>query len=137
MGQQQILLIVLTVVLVGIAIVVGTQLFRAQAADSNLDAVCADLIIFANRAQLHYRRPLAMGGGGESFALLTANSTGMTYLTTSPTNDNGAYSISVAGTATSVTLQGIGLHDADRDGIYAIATVQVWPDSTNMTVINR
>jgi len=137
MGQQQILLIVLTVILVGIAIIVGTQIFRAQAADSNLDAVCADIIIFANRAQMHYRRPLAMGGGGESFASLTATAIGIAYLTTQPTNDNGAYSIIVAGTATSVTLQGVGLNDADGDGTYATATIQVWPDSTDLTVISR
>jgi len=137
MGQQQILLIILTVIVVGIAIVVGTQIFKAQAADSNLDAICTDLVMLANRAQMHYKKPIVMGGGGESFAHLTANATGLAYLTTAPSNGNGTYSIINAGTATTVTLQGIGSHDADGDGITATANIQVWSDSTALTVLSR
>jgi len=137
MGQQQLLLIVLSVIIVGIAVVVGINMFNDQAASSNLDAVSADLINLASRAQQHYRRPTAMGGGGGSFALLTANATGLEYLTTQPTNENGTYSISAAGNATSVSVQGIGTEDGDGDGANCQATVQVWADSIALTVNNR
>jgi len=137
MGQQQVLLVVLTVIIVGIAIVVGTQMFQDQAADSNLDAVCMDLVSLAWKAQQHYRRPLSMGGGGESFQLLTANAAGLAYLTTQPSNGNGTYSITTAGNNVSVTLQGIGTLDGDSDGIAASAQIQVWADSTVLTVLNR
>ncbi|MFH1861626.1 MAG: hypothetical protein ABH878_02335 [bacterium] len=137
MGQQQLLLIVLSVIIVGIAVVVGINMFNDQAASSNLDAVTSDLINLASRAQQHYRRPTAMGGGGGSFALMTADAAGLAYITTQPTNENGVYSISAAGTASTVTVQGIGTEDGDGDGTAATAQVQVWQDSLSVTVSNR
>jgi hypothetical protein len=43
MGQQQLLLIVLGVIIVGIAVVVGINLFTANAISSNRDGVVSDL----------------------------------------------------------------------------------------------
>ena len=43
MGQQQLLLIVLGVIIVGIAVVVGINLFNANATNANRDAVVSDL----------------------------------------------------------------------------------------------
>ena len=137
MGQQQLLLIVLSVIIVGIAVVVGINMFNDQAASSNLDAVSADLVNLASRAQQHFRRPAAMGGGGGSFALLTANAAGLAYLTTQPSNENGAYTISSAGTATTVTIEGIGTEDGDGNGTMCTADVQVWADSISITVVDR
>ena len=137
MGQQQLLLIVLSVIIVGIAVVVGINMFNDQAASSNLDAVTADLVNLASRAQQHFRRPTAMGGGGGSFVLLTANAAGLAFLTTQPTNENGTYSITTAGDADDVTLTGVGTEDGDGDNTPCTATVQVWADSIAVTVTNR
>lgn len=137
MGQQQLLLIVLSVIIVGIAVVVGINMFNDQAASSNLDAVTADLINLASRAQQHFRRPTAMGGGGGSFALLTADASGMAFLTTQPTNENGAYTISTAGNATSVALTGVGTEDGDKNGTNCTAIVTVWADSISVSVNDR
>jgi len=43
MGQQQLLLIVLGVIVVGIAVIVGINLFTVNAVSSNRDGVTADL----------------------------------------------------------------------------------------------
>ena len=43
MGQQQILLIVLGIILVGIAIVIGMTIFRTQTTQSNVDAIIMDM----------------------------------------------------------------------------------------------
>jgi hypothetical protein len=137
MGQQQLLLIVLSVIIVGIAVIVGINMFNDQAASSNLDAITADLVNLASRAQQHFRRPTAMGGGGGSFALLTANAAGLAFLTTQPTNENGDYDILTAGTATTVTLQGIGGEDGDGNGTMCTANVQVWADSIAITIVDR
>jgi hypothetical protein len=137
MGQQQLLLIVLSVIIVGIAVVVGINMFNDQAASSNLDGLTADLVNLASRAQQHFRRPTAMGGGGGSFALLTQNAAGLAYLTTQPTNENGTYNIQVAGNATTVQVRGIGTEDGDGDGTYCTADVDVWADSIAVTVVNR
>lgn len=67
MGQQQLLLIVLGVIIVGIAVVVGINVFTASSFQANQDAVVADLTNIAAMAQQHYRKPLALGGGGNSF----------------------------------------------------------------------
>src|ERR1035437_1779964 len=67
MGQQQLLLIVLGVIIVGIAVVVGINVFTASAASANRDAITADLTNLAAMAQQFYRKPVALGGGGNTF----------------------------------------------------------------------
>ena len=73
MGQQQLLLIILGVIVVGIAVAVGITMFNDSATSANRDAVTNDLINLASRAQQYYRRPTALGGGGGSFATLSGN----------------------------------------------------------------
>ncbi|MCI0707002.1 MAG: hypothetical protein L0Y80_05925 [Ignavibacteriae bacterium] len=96
MGQQQLLLIILGVIIVGIAIAVGLSMFSSQSISSNKDAIINDLNnLFANAYQ--YRiRPASMGGGGGSYAgykipaTLSENENG-TYVTTpSPVTDPNA-----------------------------------------------
>ena len=60
MGQQQLLLIVLGVIIVGIAVVVGINVFTASASQANRDAVVADLTNLASMAQAYYRKPVAL-----------------------------------------------------------------------------
>ena len=110
MGQQQLLLIILGVIVVGIAVAVGIQMFSDNAISANRDAVSNDLVNLAARAQQFYRRPTALGGGGNSFVGLTADAAGLAKLTNMGTagNSNGAYSITTAGTVDAVTIQGVG-----------------------------
>ena len=67
MGQQQLLLIVLGVIVVGIAVVVGINLFNANAVSANRDGVVSDLNNLGAMAQQHYKKPESMGGGGNTF----------------------------------------------------------------------
>lgn len=67
MGQQQLLLIVLGVIIVGIAVVVGINLFNANAEESAKDGVVSDCTNLGAMAQQYYKKPLSMGGGGNSF----------------------------------------------------------------------
>ncbi len=67
MGQQQLLLIVLGVIIVGIAIAVGISMFRTNAVSANRDAVINDVQNLAATAQQFWRKPLSMAGGGQSF----------------------------------------------------------------------
>ena len=76
MGQQQLLLIILGVIIVGLAIAVGITMFRDNAVSSNRDAMANDLIHIAAKAKHYYRRPSSMGGGGHSFVGLTADAAG-------------------------------------------------------------
>jgi hypothetical protein len=67
MGQQQLLLIILGVIIVGIAIAVGLQLFQSGSVGANQDAIVNDLMNIVAHAQQYYVRPESMGGGGGSF----------------------------------------------------------------------
>ena len=99
MGQQQLLLIVLGVIVVGIAVVVGINLFNANAVSSNRDGVVSDLNNLGAMAQQYYKKPASMGGGGNTF-------TGWTVPSQLDTTANGFYVETVA--AQSVVIVGTG-----------------------------
>lgn len=67
MGQQQLLLIVLGVILVGIAIVVGINLFSSNATAANRDQLVSDINNIAVDAMAYYKKPANLGGGEGSF----------------------------------------------------------------------
>ena len=67
MGQQQLLLIVLGVIIVGIAVVVGINLFNANAKEAAKDGVVSDCTNLGAMAQQYYKKPTSMGGGGNTF----------------------------------------------------------------------
>ncbi len=105
MGQQQLLLIVLGVIIVGIAIVVGINLFNANSVSANRDAVISDLNNLAAQAHQYYMRPTSMGGGGNSYTGWDITKTGLS------STPNGAYTATVA--ADQVTLTGTGVQKVD------------------------
>jgi len=134
MGQQQLLLIILGVIVVGIAVAVGITMFNDSAVSANRDAVTNDLINLASRAQQYYRRPTALGGGGGNFSNLTSAS-GMKLLTktnsSTMVNGNGTYSIETEG-STMIELKGEGT-ESGNDGTAKVTVVmQVWADSAKV-----
>ncbi|AFN73842.1 hypothetical protein MROS_0599 [Melioribacter roseus P3M-2] len=128
MGQQQLLLIVLGVIIVGIAVVVGINVFTASSTQANRDAVIADLTNLASLAQQYYRKPTALGGGGNTF-------TGWTIPAQLDTTGNGTYTATVA--AQSVTLVGTGT-ETGNDGTNKVkVTMVVGPNDITSTTINN
>ncbi|NWF88808.1 MAG: hypothetical protein HXY50_05010 [Ignavibacteriaceae bacterium] len=67
MGQQQLLLILLGLVVIGIAIAIGINLFRAHAISSKRDILTNETIDMAAQAISYYKRAREFGGGGKSF----------------------------------------------------------------------
>jgi len=96
MGQQQLLLIVLGVIIIGIAVAVGINMFSSNAIDANRDAVTADLTQLASKAQQYFKKPTTMGGGGNDF-------NGFTLGSLDTLNANGGYRVSGAAVNTLVT----------------------------------
>jgi len=86
MGQQQLLLIVLGIIIVGIAVAVGINMFRSSAVDANRNAIVSDLAHLASKAQQHLKKPTSMGGGAQSFNGFHLNQL-------DKLNDNGAYKV--------------------------------------------
>ena len=127
MGQQQLLLIVLGVIIVGIAVVVGINLFNANATNANRDGVISDLNNLGAMAQQYYKKPTSMGGGGNTF-------TGWTIPTGLDSTANGTYQASV--NAQDVTIPGLGTETGD-DGTNPVgAQAVVGPTAITVTVTN-
>ena len=135
MGQQQLLLIILGVIVVGIAVAVGITMFSDNAVSANKDAVTNDLVNLASRAQQYYRRPTALGGGQGAFTGLTNDAAGLAKLTSKATNSNGAYSIVAAGNGTSVELKGLGTEKGNNAAAIEVHML-VFADSTFVTFTN-
>ncbi len=67
LGQQQLLLIVLGLIIVGVAIVVGINLFTANAVEAKRNSLTIELLHMASLAQQYYKTPIAYGGGSRAF----------------------------------------------------------------------
>ncbi|MDZ7757448.1 hypothetical protein [Rhodohalobacter sp.] len=67
MGQQQLLLVILVTIIVGIATVVAINTFGSAADSANVDAVRQDMASIAAAAQGYYMKPQMLGGGGRKF----------------------------------------------------------------------
>lgn len=67
MGQQQLLLLVLGAIIVGVSVVVGINMFSGSALTANEDAVRQDCLNMASRCIEWYRKPAVLGGGGKDF----------------------------------------------------------------------
>jgi hypothetical protein len=96
MGQQQLLLIVLGVIIVGIAVVVGINLFNANAEESNKDGIVSDATNLGAMAQQFYKKPTSMGGGSNTF-------TGWVIPTNLASTANGTYTAAVAAQQVDIT----------------------------------
>jgi hypothetical protein len=67
MGQQQLLLIVLGLIIVGTAVVLAITLFRTNALENKRDIVINEALHIATLAQNYYKKPISQAGGGNKF----------------------------------------------------------------------
>ncbi len=85
MGTQQMLLIIVGVIVVGIAIAVGLSLFNSTSAESNRDAIVNDMMNISQYAYRYKLTPIPYGGGGRSYSGFTipeklSNNENATYM---------------------------------------------------------
>lgn len=123
MGQQQLLLIVLGVIIVGIAIAVGISMFKSSAVDANRSAVAGDLANLASKAQRYYRTPVELGGGGQSF-----NNFALSSLDTG--NANGSYRVEILSGGQAVVIHALGKEKIGNNFVAAIDSVT--PDASKI-----
>ncbi len=137
MGQQQLLLIVLGVIIVGIAIVVGINLFNANATSSNRDAVVSDLNNLAAMAHQFYMKPSSMGGGNNTYSNWDITTSGFTKVNaTTVSTPNGTYAATDA--AQTVSIVGTG-NKTGKDGtnpVQATMVVKVAPAADSVAINN-
>ncbi|MDW7682282.1 MAG: hypothetical protein SCK70_17090 [bacterium] len=152
MGQQQLLLIVLAVIIVGIAIVVGINMFSASASAANQDAVVNDCLDLAGKAYQWAIKSESMGGGNNSFDNIDFTKLGLSVAKNANpreniinlsvvfmqpeeyVNDNGSYTLD--GSGTSCTITGTGV-TADKNGTVCEVTTKVSIDGNLKTKVAR
>lgn len=122
MGQQQLLLIVLGTIIVGIAVVVGMQIFSDSATSMNIDSTTGELVHYAWEAQAYYKRPAQMGGGGKSFVGWSMNDS----------TDNATYAAAVS--SQTVTITGTCRTAEKADGSPVTIVVTVGPNAMSTQV---
>jgi len=115
MGQQQLLLIVVGVIIVGLAIVLVIDLFQANALEANQNAVYSDSVNLVGVVQHYYQLPKMLSGGGGSFV-------GFTLPVGLSETGNGTYSVSNI-TAETITINGLGNEHNNEGQSYHITIV--------------
>jgi len=101
MGQQQLLLVILVTIIVGVATVVAINIFGQSAQNANVDATRQDVMTLAAMAQGWYIKPALLGGGGGTFTGIDVKELGFGYdknATTAPTatvfsNENASFTL--------------------------------------------
>lgn len=132
MGTQQILLIVLSVIIVGVAIAVGISMFNSQSYNSNKTAIASDAQSFATQAVQYYKTPESQGGAGGRGANMTQAKVSA-FLSFDPTNfntsnENGTYVVTTPD-STHVVITGTGTAKKNKKNPQVVTTV-VLPDGT-------
>ncbi|MEM8601246.1 MAG: hypothetical protein AAGF99_15110 [Bacteroidota bacterium] len=69
MGQQQLLLLVLGIVIVGLAVVVGIDAFERESRKLEVDLLYQEAVNIAGDIVAWKKKPAAMGGGDESVSI--------------------------------------------------------------------
>jgi type II secretory pathway pseudopilin PulG len=114
MGQQQLLLVILVTIIVGIATVVAINIFGTAADQANRDAVRQDLMAAGVQAQAIWARPDLMNGADRDFNELDAktilarlNIPGTLATDSSDVeNENGVYTVAIDG-EDAITITGV------------------------------
>jgi len=111
MGTQQILLIVLSVIIVGVAIAVGITMFRTQAYNANQTAIASEAQQYAAEVIKYFKTPVSQGGSGQG-DVTPAQGNVSTFIGFDPAtfthdSENGNFMVTSAN-ATTVILVGIG-----------------------------
>jgi Tfp pilus assembly protein PilE len=144
-GQQQLLLIVLGVIIVGIAIVVGMTTFKSNAVSANREQVVSNLLHLASRAQQYYMKPSSLAGGNRNFkgfALMVVD-TGNANGSFSPTATQPSGATYVAGSTAAISssasklyIVGCGKQNGNDPASLVKAYVAVTADSMNAQILN-
>jgi hypothetical protein len=130
-GSQQLLLIILGMIVVGIAVLVGISLFNDHASATNRDAVANDLVHAASVAQMWRKKPVTQGGGGGSFVGFD-----LRYVIRDMRNTNGTYSVFGGATDSLIIIEGVGTQPG-YDGEQPVkVSIRVFDARTEVNEVN-
>jgi hypothetical protein len=126
LGQQQLLLIVLAIIIVGIAVALSITLFRQNAIDQKRDLLMNESINLANMAQAYYKKPKMLNGGGMSFE-------GWKFPPEMETTATGTYEAEI--NVDNVVITGVG-NEVVTGNYYIEVRVTVLPNTFSTEIIH-
>lgn len=126
MGQQQLLLVILGIIIIAIAIAVSIELFRGNAIDRKREILIGESQNIGSIALTYYKKPRMMGGGGKNF-------TGWTIPSQLVATVNGSYTAEVS--TDNVIIIGTGTEVVTENDSIKVKTV-VTANAINSSIIN-
>ena len=139
MGYQQFLMLVLAVLIVGITVSVGLDMFNQNSRSINRQAIISEMNIYAGVANAFYKTPASLGGGGRSWDVDRLGYwLGFNYEPTTNTtsSNNGIYTFSSNGDA--LTIIGVGTETGNNNSTNVQATMTIQGVNCQIvTVINN
>jgi hypothetical protein len=118
MGQSQLLIIALSVLIIGIAILAGTGFFSADDVEANKKAMMNDILHVAISARRYYARPATLAGGNYTYS-------GYVVPVRYQSTDNGMYSASLVNPQV-LAIKGVSDRDTSNQ-------MTAWLDATGKT----
>jgi hypothetical protein len=139
MGTQQILLIVLSVIIVGIAVAVGITMFNAQATNSNRQAIMGDMNNLASSALAYYKTPETHGGGGGDWDAgvdALGQWLGFDYVSgTGCSTGNGVFGLAITGSGDILTITGVGTENGNNGSTGVSGTLTVTGSTSGIVAL--
>ncbi len=137
MGTQQILMLALVMIVVGIAVSIGITMFHNQAYNSNRDALISELVTYRPAVVRYWKVSRLLGGADGNIANVTqervANYIGFTDSLYSISSDNGEFRVTgVAGRI--VTIKGLGVETKGGKHPFVTATINIVTGGTTTTI---
>jgi hypothetical protein len=129
MGQTQLLLIVLGVIIVGISIAAGINWFHRAAVETNRDQLISDLKGLSADAQAYYKKHVQFGGGGGSYA-------GWDIPEFYKRFEGGRIRVNVKANRDRVTLNGIGTEIGRNGRTKVRVRFIIRPNRTQIRIMN-
>jgi len=126
LGQQQLLLVLLGIVVVGVAIVVGISIFRGNAIDRKREMLVSESQSLGSIALSYYKKPRMMGGGGKTF-------NGWTIPSSMVATANGSYTVQIS--LDNIVITGTGTEVVTGNDSIKVQTT-VTANEINSIIIN-
>ena len=139
MGVQQLTLLVLTVIIIGISISTGIIIFNQTLIRNNRLAIIDDMNIFAGVAMTYYKTPIDMGGGNRTWNVDDMGAWfGYNYdaINNSISNGNGTYVLSSDGDVLTIIATGTETGANGSTGVEVVLTL-TGATSEITTIVNN
>ncbi len=136
MGQQQILMLLLSISILGIAVSCGVIAIQGAVEPDCRELLVSELKELAIDARGYYQTPLEHDGGGGTFLGLEPGFSGIRQLSAKPSTGAGDFYIAREGDVSSVEIVALGTRRGRDNRLPIRVVATVYADSTAIRIIN-